>query len=508
MTAPSGDESQTRSLFWLIGLTALLRIAGAATMGLGVDEAYALAVSRPVSASYFDHPPMVFWLTAAMANLTGGGSPVLLRLPFIALFAVTTWAMFALGRTLFGARAGLFGAVALNLCGVLGFSDASWMLPDGPLLCGLAVAAMAFAALCFQERDDDAASTASRWLLVGVGAGLAGLSKYHAIFFPFGALMFIATTGRWRMLRSPWPWIAGVVAMAMVLPVVWWNASHDWASFRFQVGRAGGAKPGLHIDPFLQIVAGQIGYVLPWVWGPMMWATWHAIKRGRADERSWLLLWLAVGPIVVFTLVTLGGSRGLPHWQGPGYLFLVPILGAALDARLRAGFTWPRTWMRRSAIAIVSVATLVVTQSGFGWVNRLAPSLFTKGDPSLEAVGWDALLPALEARGLLVDSSVTFVAASHWIEAGKVGAAMHGKLPTLALTDDPRGFRFQHDPADFRGRSGLFVRRVSAPPVVATPMDSALVSKFAESQFAATVPVMRAGVRVFDVEMYRVRLRP
>ena len=507
MSEPTGDERQTRSLLWLIGMSALLRLAGAATMGLGVDEAYALAVSRPVRASYFDHPPMVFWLTAAMANLTGGASPVLLRLPFIALFAVTTWAMFSLGRTLFGGRAGLFGAIVLNLCGVLGFSDASWMLPDGPLLCGMSVAAMAFASLCFDDRADTRA-TALRWLLVGVGAGFAGLSKYHAIFLPIGALMFIATTGRWRMLRGPWPWIAGIVAIAMVMPVVWWNASHDWASLRFQAGRAGGARPGLHIDPFLQILAGQIGYVLPWVWGPMMWASWHAIRRGRADERSWLLLWFAVGPIVVFTLVTLGGSRGLPHWQGPGYLFLVPVLGAALDARLRAGLTWPRTWMRRSAIAIVSVATLVVTQSGFGWVNRLAPGLFAKGDPSLEAVGWDALLPAIENRGLLADSSIAFVAASHWIEAGKAGAAMRGKLPTLALTDDPRGFRFQHDPADFRGRGGVFVRRVMAPPIAVTPMDSAFVSQFSEVQFVATVPVLRSGARVFDVQVYRVRLTP
>jgi hypothetical protein len=244
----------------------------------------------------------------------------------------------------------------------------------------------------------------------------------------------------------------------------------------------------------------------------MMWATWQAIKRGRADERSWLLLWLAIGPILVFTLITLGGSRGLPHWQGPGYLFLTPILGAALDARLRAGVTWPRTWMRRSAVAIVSVAALVVTQSGFGWVNRLAPAAFAKGDPSLEAVGWDALLPAIEARGLLGDSSIGFIASSHWIEAAKTGAAMRGTLPTLALTDDPRGFRFQHDPANFRGRGGLFARRVPSPSDAATtntvmPIDGALAAQFSEMRLIETVPVSRAGVRVFDVQLYRVTLR-
>jgi hypothetical protein len=266
--------------------------------------------------------------------------------------------------------------------------------------------------------------------------------------------------------------------------VFWWNATHEWASLRFQVGRAANASRGVHVAPFLEILAGQIGYILPWVWAPLMWASWHAVRRGRTDERSWLLLWLAAGPIVVFTLVTLGGSRGLPHWQGPGYLFLTPLLGMALATRWHVGATWPLTWMRRSAMTIVALATIVVTQSAFGWVNRLAPTLFTKGDPSLEAVGWHALSPTLASRGLLADSSIAYMATTHWIEAAKAAVAVRGALPVLALTNDPRGFQFAHDPAAFVGRHGLLVRRAS----------EAAVDSATRSRFRAVEPI---GARLF-----------
>ena len=42
--------------------------------------------------------------------------------------------MFAFTRLLFGARAGLFAALTLNLAPVLGWTTGSFVLPDGPLI--------------------------------------------------------------------------------------------------------------------------------------------------------------------------------------------------------------------------------------------------------------------------------------------------------------------------------------------------------------------------------------
>jgi 4-amino-4-deoxy-L-arabinose transferase-like glycosyltransferase len=494
------DATAARWLWPLIAGTLLLRLLVATLLDLGIDEAYAVAVARPLAASYFDHPPLVFWLAAGMEWLTGSSAAPVVRLPFVLLFAGTTWAIAQLGTRLFGARAGLLGAIVLNVTGLFGFAHGTWVVPDGPLLFGLALAAERMAAILVEPAADPAV-TARRWLVVGLAAGMAALAKYHAIFLPLGLLAFLVTTRRWALLRSPWPWVAALVALGLCLPVLAWNAEHDWASLRFQTGRAGGAA-GRGLDPLFENLGGQAGYVLPWVWGPMLWAAWGALRRGPADARRWLLLCLAAGPLLVFTLATLGGSRGLPHWPGPGYLFLAPLLGAALDARLRDGRAWPRRWLRGSAIAIVALAALIVSQARTGWVSTLAPALFAKGDPSHEVLAWHTLPAALRAWPA-GEPAPAFIAAVHWMEAARIGSVLRdapaGNAPPLRLlAGDARHFAFRPTPAATAGRAGLLVRRARA-----TPLDDDTRARFADVTLLTRVPVTRGGRTAFELEVYR-----
>ena len=78
----------------------------AAALGLGVDECYGIGVSHDLKLSYFDHPPLNYWITHFFIPLLGDGRA--LRLPFIVIFAATTWTLFLLTRQLFGPAAGLW----------------------------------------------------------------------------------------------------------------------------------------------------------------------------------------------------------------------------------------------------------------------------------------------------------------------------------------------------------------------------------------------------------------
>ena len=53
----------------LILVTTALRLAFAATTGLGVDESYMVATGHAFSFGYFDHPPAAWWLSLAAAHL-------------------------------------------------------------------------------------------------------------------------------------------------------------------------------------------------------------------------------------------------------------------------------------------------------------------------------------------------------------------------------------------------------------------------------------------------------
>src|SRR6516162_2994776 len=77
----------------LISTTFLARLVLASVLGLGVDESYVVAAGRKVQLSYFDHPPLAWWMAWAAAHLTGSENMLVVRLPFIALFAITTLLM-------------------------------------------------------------------------------------------------------------------------------------------------------------------------------------------------------------------------------------------------------------------------------------------------------------------------------------------------------------------------------------------------------------------------------
>src|SRR6266480_1496403 len=107
----------------LILATLLARLLFAAALGLGIDESYMVAAGRKLQLSYFDHPPLAWWMAWAAAHLAGSESAIVVRLPFIVLFAVTTWLMYRVTAALFGPSAGLWAAVLLNMVPVLGITS-------------------------------------------------------------------------------------------------------------------------------------------------------------------------------------------------------------------------------------------------------------------------------------------------------------------------------------------------------------------------------------------------
>lgn len=461
------DAATTRLVAALLVGGTLARLILAIVVEPGLDEAYALAVANLRQLSWFDHPPMTFWWVGAMrwlaAPLFGPDVPaVVTRLPFVAAFTVTSWALFDLTRRLYGARAGLWALVALTLAPFFMVSAGSWMVPDGPLVLGLALAARQLAILLFEAPEP--ARARRLWLGLGLALGFAGLSKYHAVLFAVAAFAFVVATPHRRLLASPWPWLAVVVALVTVSPVVIWNAANDWVSFAFQAGRRGGGGPSW--IGFGRALVGQIGYLAPWTALAALVATASALKsEARRDGPAAFLVALAVLPIVIFTAVPLFGGDSLPHWQMPGWLFLMPLLGRWIARAEETGPAAVPLWAGRFAtLSAVLLALAALTVGAL----RLAPpspetvARFRLEKPLAEATSWTGLAQALEARGLLspdADGRAPIVVAFRWIEAARLGEVLGSRAIVSVFDDDPRGFAFLADPAAFAGRDVVLIGR-------------------------------------------------
>lgn len=422
----------------------LLKLLICPFVGLGTNEAYAVAGGRLFSLSYFDHPPLHFWL--AQFGAMAFGDNCWARLPFIALGAGSSWLMFALTRSLFGERAGMWAALAFNLSIFFCLVAGNWMLPDGPLNFFLLAAGLALSPLAKAQQ-----LSITRWAIAGLLAGLAALSKYHGLIFIAGAFAFLAASddGR-RLLRTPGPWLAGLIAAAIFSPVLIWNARHGWVSFGFQTARA---ATGHHFGGglFLSLAAAQIALISPWVAWPL--ARGLARAMPPSDQTTSFLLWLGLPIATLFTLTPLWSDGGMVQWAMPGWLLLLPLAGKYLADEALV-HRWPRRWLAASSVMFLLFAVAFVLETQTGWLGSAWPHIFRRGDPTADNVEWTPLASVVNRQG---NDLRLIVLTSGWRDAAKIDQGLGGAYHVAVVSDDPRNFAIGIDPKAWAGRNGWIV---------------------------------------------------
>jgi 4-amino-4-deoxy-L-arabinose transferase-like glycosyltransferase len=378
-----------RAALVVTAAAAVVRLAYAAWLPLFPDETYYWDWSRRLAGGYFDHPPMIAVLirggTALAGALGAGPSPVAVRFFPVLAGALAGLAAVATARLLSGDRAALTTALVFALM-PLAATGLVLATPDAPLMAfGAAALYLAARALRSPPRSQAALGW---WCAAGVALGLSFASKYTAILLP--ATLAVAVLARPSLrvrLREPGPWIACLLATIVFLPVLRWNAAHDWISFRFQLQHGLGAPKGSAIKRELDLVGGQLGLASPILFGHMAGAVWRALRRPR-DDVHFALAVVATGSWVFFAYSALRRPVEA-NWPAPSY-----VPGAVLLASLAAASPAEslHRWLRRG-LALAAVLVGVI------YVHALVPilPLPARRDPLARAAGWNGLAASVGA---------------------------------------------------------------------------------------------------------------
>jgi 4-amino-4-deoxy-L-arabinose transferase-like glycosyltransferase len=462
----SDPEKNRLALAILVGFF-VARLFFAFTVGLGIDESYTIAISRRLCLSYFDHSPLHLWI-AHFAALAVGENAVA-RVPFVALFFATAWIYYCFASELFGPRPALIGLFALNVTPFFFASAGSWIVPDGPLLFGLAVVAFAGTRLFFPKPADRVLPW-RYWLLVGGGLGLAGLAKYSAALTAGGLAAFVLLSPTQRCwLKHPAPYVSASLAFAMITPVILWNARHGWVSFEFQ-GLRGVPNGELRPAQFFTMMLGEVVFLSPWIFAPLV-AGMASAFRNRRDERYLFSLCLSLPAIVLFTLTPLWGGRGQPHWAMPGWFFAFALMGAWVNKfGVSAGAL--RRWVFVSSALLAAIVAIAILQASTGWPWVVLAAQSHLADPTLEGFEWRDL-----KKAPIFDQAPSFIISTKWSDAGKIALAFGPQTPIFVLSNDPRGWAFSDDSGKFVGQSGVIVTpaaEVASTLAVASPLFAGL----------------------------------
>src|ERR1700754_4594117 len=207
-----------------------MRLIYAGVIELRTDEAYYWTWSKESVLSFLDHPPMIAWFIRFGTAIFGDTNLGVRFAGILAMLVTQCLLADIVRRVTHDFRAIVFALLMPEAALYYGLLMAK-VAPDTALI-PFAVA-MLWSLVRLNESGDG-----RWWLAAGLFAGLALLSKFTVIMLLPAVLAFMLVPDwRRRWLTSPFPWLAAVIAVTLFLPVLIWNAGHDWASFKFQFAR-------------------------------------------------------------------------------------------------------------------------------------------------------------------------------------------------------------------------------------------------------------------------------
>ncbi len=258
---------------WLVILSViafLIHYHLAATLNLGNDEAHYYVWSIHLSPGYLDDAPLAAYCIYFFTHIFGK-SELTVRLAAIIFSFFDGFLIYYLTYLLFKDKRASFFAFLFFLCSpIFGVVLSVMMLPDTPLLffsllflISFYIAAnkmnnnyhYSFYNFIYNSEKSDKINKKINnnnryfdayaklnirytkwWIIAGIFLGLSFLSKYTAALIPPAALLYLLFSNKNRyLLKTIYPYFTLLIAVSVFFPVIYWNLTHNFISFKFQL---------------------------------------------------------------------------------------------------------------------------------------------------------------------------------------------------------------------------------------------------------------------------------
>lgn len=331
----------------LAGLTlakVAVQFAGIRHYGFFRDELYYMACGEHLAWGYVDQPPLIAFI-AWFARHAFGRSIVSLRLLPVLAGAAVVFLTGILARELGGKflAQSLAATAILFAPAYLAFDSFFSMNAFEPL----------FWLLCAWIAVRIVKGASPRlWVAFGIVAGFGLENKHTMLVFGFAVVAGLLLSGQAKVFRSKWIWIGGLIALAIFLPNLVWEARHGWP--QIEVVRNAQRYKNLRTTP-LQFLGDQVAFLEPltlpiWLAG-LGWCFFS--KQGREFR---FLGWTYLVVMTIFIVLD-----GKSYYPLPVYPTLMAAGGVAVESF--AG-TERRGWVRKVLPTMVVVGGLIVSPFG------------------------------------------------------------------------------------------------------------------------------------------------
>lgn len=379
--------------FWLtLAIFTGLRLLAIAGFELAPDEAYYWAWSRHLAWGYYDQGPLLALVIRLGTWLGGGASEWSVRLPSVLLSVVSAWFFFRLIQRAFGLRAAWY-AFLLFQTALLISAGALLMMHDSIMVCAWIAALYFFYRALVEDWQPG-------WLGGSAALAAGALAKYSMALFVPCLLLFLLLSPRQRAWWfKPHLYLAGLLTLALISPLLLWNLHHGWASFG-HIGDLSGVKQAWNFSwkTAGNYLGGQLGVMSPLL-GALCFAApvlaWNAWRKHLPQGEAHLFLACFSGPVLLFFLLLSLRTWVYANWPAPAYPAAVAIIAGLYAGRQSQAPS--RAW-RRWGLATVAVSALFTLIAHAEVLWGVLP-LTGRAAESMDRVrGWRAMGPETSRR--------------------------------------------------------------------------------------------------------------
>lgn len=323
-------QKQHRLLFYSAWI--VLGLIQSGLTELQDDEAYYWIYSKYLDWGYFDHPPM----TGLLIKMGYAIFPDELGVRLFPLL-LNVLSLMIIEKLISNKNPFLFYTIALSIAvlQISGFVAA----PDIPLIF--------FTALffwCYKKfiRSYSVPGT----FLLGISIALLFYSKYHAVLIVFFTLL-----SNIKLFTKYQTYLAGLIALLLFAPHLWWQYQHGWVSFRYHLfeSNVNAYKPSFTLD----YIAGQLLLPGP-IAGFILLPAAFLYKTKNVTEKA--LRYTMIG-IYAFFLFSSFRGRVEANWTSPVLIPLMVLSHQFLNEKIK----WQRILYHLLPVTLVLVLFARIT---------------------------------------------------------------------------------------------------------------------------------------------------
>jgi 4-amino-4-deoxy-L-arabinose transferase-like glycosyltransferase len=461
----------------LIAITAAIRVlylTSNCPLDLAPDEAHYWDWSQHLDWSYYSKGPLVAWLIRGSCELFGN-TMLAVRLPAVLCGNLLLAGLYSLTVQVHRSDKLAFQVIVLALTLPIIAAGSSLMTIDAPFMCAWMWALVFGFHAVFRQAN-------WAWPVAGVCLMLGVLAKHTMLLWvPCFGLFLLTTPSLRSHLRGVGFWMMTSIGALGGVPILLWNAQHDWVTLKHTRVHAGlDHDGGLRWLGPLAYLGAQFAVLLGFwfvAWFRAMWQ--HRPTRETRPELRFLW-WMSAPVFVFFWLFALKNGGGEANWPLAAYLAGMVLVAGWMVQQWQGAIVWQRRIIQggaASAAALGLVLTVAVHDMTplqpvllriAGPASEQQPMPLRRVDPTSRLRGWRHLAAAVDRLRYELEASGVHpvLATERWTQASELRFYCAGHPAVYCLGVKMGDRDSQHDlwrpnpiadPALFSGQTFLMV---------------------------------------------------